>query len=467
MKPVFLGLVFYVGLLVSGFAQCNKPSDVSISPGPAVYPCNEEYITLTGTFTESGPPINGSYSVSWYISSTPYLDGSAVMVYNENLQAGQNSTEYLASTSYTGWYILTIEDGFSNSPDCYAIDSVILKENLYPGVLGPDQQICEGDTPAIIFDQESHSGPNISYTIQWYFSDDEGDTWESIPDSDTLLYTETSPLFSTRLYKRGISTPECPEVSTEPMRVNVFSSEITGPDSLFLAAGSSQQITVAGSADYVWTGATEYLTIGNDSASPIVNAPDSDTAFFVNVNGLSGPSCAASKSIYVEVFSDPDQIISSGELQQGVPFQLFTPYENNTEYNWTTSGGVNIISGQDSNVVVLEYNSSTLRTTATPEACVTKTPLSGIPQTLCKQLDVILGNKAIDRTHIKVYPVPADEELTVGGLTERTSYKIYNVSGLISGEGVTSGKIDLSKFKKGVYILELYGVDHKLRIIKQ
>jgi hypothetical protein len=75
--------------------------------------------------------------------------------------------------------------------------------------------------------------------------------------------------------------------------------------------------------------------------------------------------------------------------------------------------------------------------------------------------------------NIKVYPNPANDEITVTGVAENTFYQILNLTGECLVQGLfreTSNSISIKQFASGVYILELKNKNGErkiFRVIKQ
>ena len=76
-------------------------------------------------------------------------------------------------------------------------------------------------------------------------------------------------------------------------------------------------------------------------------------------------------------------------------------------------------------------------------------------------------------SQVRLYPNPAKEELNVAGLTEKTNYNLYSITGVSmqQGELFTSNNIISTKYlAAGIYVLQLTSMDggrNSIKIIKE
>lgn len=71
--------------------------------------------------------------------------------------------------------------------------------------------------------------------------------------------------------------------------------------------------------------------------------------------------------------------------------------------------------------------------------------------------------------NVTVYPNPVKDILTINGVDDNTTINIYDTQGRkIVSEKLKSGKIDLSDFRRGIYVIEIFSTknNYKSKIIK-
>lgn len=68
----------------------------------------------------------------------------------------------------------------------------------------------------------------------------------------------------------------------------------------------------------------------------------------------------------------------------------------------------------------------------------------------------LMGTEDFKFNAVKLYPNPASDKITVKGLEDTTSYKIYNILGaeITTGNIAESGSINVKNFALGVYFLK-------------
>ena len=79
-----------------------------------------------------------------------------------------------------------------------------------------------------------------------------------------------------------------------------------------------------------------------------------------------------------------------------------------------------------------------------------------------------LGQEQFSAPSISIYPNPANELLNISGLTESTSYKVYDTTGklLQSGSaGETENKVDVSQLASGLYLIQ-FGDSSAVKFLK-
>jgi len=84
---------------------------------------------------------------------------------------------------------------------------------------------------------------------------------------------------------------------------------------------------------------------------------------------------------------------------------------------------------------------------------------------VCRDITVLVPNSVSiinAKGNIKVFPNPANDELTITGLIENTSYRFLTVAGTCVLQGSLqqpTGNISMQGVVPGVYVLELIGLD--------
>jgi len=61
----------------------------------------------------------------------------------------------------------------------------------------------------------------------------------------------------------------------------------------------------------------------------------------------------------------------------------------------------------------------------------------------------------VKKNNISVYPNPAVDVIQISNVSSKTKFEIYSVGGQLVNQGITDGKVNVSKLTKGVYILSL------------
>ena len=97
--------------------------------------------------------------------------------------------------------------------------------------------------------------------------------------------------------------------------------------------------------------------------------------------------------------------------------------------------------------------------------------LDGTPSTgrMYRFIPTNLGQEQFAGTSINIYPNPADEVLTVSGLTDTTSYNLYNATGKLLNTGQLSeieNKVDVSQLSAGLYLIQ-FGESSAVKFLKR
>jgi hypothetical protein len=59
----------------------------------------------------------------------------------------------------------------------------------------------------------------------------------------------------------------------------------------------------------------------------------------------------------------------------------------------------------------------------------------------------------VKKNNISIYPNPATDVINISNVSSKTKFEIYSVGGQLVNQGITDGKVNVSKLTKGVYIL--------------
>ena len=61
----------------------------------------------------------------------------------------------------------------------------------------------------------------------------------------------------------------------------------------------------------------------------------------------------------------------------------------------------------------------------------------------------------VKKTSVNVYPNPAKDIINISNVSSKAQFEIYSVGGQLVNQGITDGKVNVSKLTKGVYILSI------------
>lgn len=169
------------------------------------------YNAIPETLTANGNPQGGlgAYTYKWEVSS----DNA---IFNEIV--GANETSYNPGPlTASRWYRMKVV----NTCETKSTNSV--KVNVYGdvtfGVIGNNQDICNGSTPQGLEFKTNPSGGDGSFTYQWQESSD-GVTFNDIYGATGTAY-QPSSLTSSKWYRVGVSST-CKSGYTGSVKVNVY-----------------------------------------------------------------------------------------------------------------------------------------------------------------------------------------------------------------------------------------------------
>lgn len=61
----------------------------------------------------------------------------------------------------------------------------------------------------------------------------------------------------------------------------------------------------------------------------------------------------------------------------------------------------------------------------------------------------------VKKNSVNVYPNPAKDVINISNVSSKAQFEIYSVGGQLVNQGITDGKVNVSKLTKGVYILSV------------
>lgn len=177
---------------------------------------------LTGTAPSGG---NGSYTFQWQksVDATNWDNIPGEIYENYTPQPLTQSTFYrrLTFTSSCG-------SAASN------VVKISVHNQLLSGSIGSDHTICYGSTSNTINNLSNPSGGSISYILNWYKSEDNGNSWENLNVNTASL--NSMMLSKTTQFKRVVTDALCGTASSAPVTVTVRNPLISG------GIGSDQNI---------------------------------------------------------------------------------------------------------------------------------------------------------------------------------------------------------------------------------
>ncbi|ALM48538.1 hypothetical protein AMR72_06260 [Flavobacterium psychrophilum] len=166
-----------------------------------------------------------------------------------------------------------------------------------PGTISGNQNICSGTTPGKISNVTAgNNGSAAGLTFgtiryRWQYSDDNGENWIDISNSNSPEYTPPSAITATRQYQRitisrltnnGINK-DCESSGSNPVTVTVSAPTPgmigtnqtvcynTAPNSITTASGAGNAPTGAGTLSYIWehfpSNATNWSTLTGPGTS--------------------------------------------------------------------------------------------------------------------------------------------------------------------------------------------------------
>ncbi|WMJ73887.1 gliding motility-associated C-terminal domain-containing protein [Cytophagaceae bacterium ABcell3] len=144
------------------------------------------------------------------------------------------------------WNPITGEDGLTYTPDnltesTYFARMVVsgtgdcntsvtmpvfieVYEDLTPGAIEDDQEICEDETPEPITELTPAAGGDGDYAYTWEMTEDNGTTWTTISGATTATYAPGA-LTQTTIYRRNVTSGDCGTVTSNMVEIDVTPNE--------------------------------------------------------------------------------------------------------------------------------------------------------------------------------------------------------------------------------------------------
>ena len=298
---------------------CDKPASVTIGrPKSDTTVCNGSPLTLKGTFTDGGNPIQyGSINYVWYKlanqASVATGDYKAVPVIDKNF------ANVVAATD-SGVWVLRVEDGKSGNVDCYTEETVhiIINNPVIKGVIAMDTTLCAGtDAPAFTVKTATTGGNGGTYKYTWFQSAKSPVNFTRISGALGDTY-DPGVLGDTALFYRRDSSGVCAPVNTNTLQVNMLktlSAGKIGSDTSICsntAPVAFKEVSPATGGDknykYQWQSATSLsgpyanVTSGTGASSKVYAVGTlTQTTYFRRVVRTTKPLCADAYSDTVKV----------------------------------------------------------------------------------------------------------------------------------------------------------------------
>lgn len=216
---------------------------------------------------------------------------------------GGNTWTPVANTTtsfdYTGQSLTTIyraqlEGGFC--PDYYS-DTAIIKLDAAPvvGILNQSGSICEGTS------EDLHLVGSVADSLYWQFSTDNGVTWQTIPNSDTIDYN-TFAIIQDVQFQVVALNGVCPPAVSNQAVITMLPAPIAnaGADTA-IYLGETITLNGSGGVTGIWMPGS---TLSDSTITNPVATPSTTTAYGYYVIDASG--CIGGDTVVIKVL-DPIQ----------------------------------------------------------------------------------------------------------------------------------------------------------------
>lgn len=432
-----------------GSGPASPAFNITVNNAPVANAGNNTTIATGGTANLSGSATGGSgnYSFAWMPSN---------LLVNANIQ-NPTTTALTSTTTFT----LTVTD---NTSGCIATSTVqvfVTGGAMSATATASPASICQGSQSTI---QALPSGGSGSYTYQW--------TSTPAGFSSSIQNPVVTPTVTTTynvvVNSGGTTAGASVVVSVNPLPETPGS--ITGTTTV---CQGDQQISysianVSNATGYLWTlppGAA--ISAGVNTNSILVNFAPTATAG--NVYVVATNSCGSSNpstNFMVNVNSLPaaagnisgPQVVNLG--QTGV--QYFVPIINYaTNYVWTLPAGINIVSGANTNSIVVNVTASATTGVFSvygSNACGDGQSSQAFPVTILTDITEVAPFE------LAIYPNPTTGLMVIemnNTPIENYMLNVYNTIGeLVYGKQMSrelKQSFDFSYFSNGIYYINITG----------
>ncbi len=330
--------------------------------------------------------------------------------------SGQTTAAITVSPTTATTYSVT----GTNSFNCQATINKTITVNQLPtvSIQSASNSICVGQSLLL-----NGSGAN-SYT------------WSTGQSTNSI---SVSPTVTTTYTVTGTNGSNCQNTSSKTITVNPLPQISIQTSESTICAGNSTNLTASGGGSYIWS-------TGQNSTSISV-APISTSTFILT--GTSSFGCQNVASIEIEVLSFPTvdflNPITEFCLGQAVQSFEFTPIGGVLSGIGVSGASFNpSIAGAGTHILTYTYSENTCSVSSELEVTVND----------CASLDDKIGSNSI-----KVYPIPASDQIFLTNLPQQGSLFLSNEKGqlLSTKEFIGSEQtIDTSKLSAGVYFLNIH-----------
>ncbi|MEI7597156.1 MAG: T9SS type A sorting domain-containing protein [Bacteroidota bacterium] len=353
---------------------------------------------------------------------------------------GTNVTTYTwtgqsAGALYTVTPTTTTTYIVAGTNNCGSIsDNVVVTVSTVATVnAGSDVTICAGQSATLAVSAASNT------TYAWNTQPVQTTPSISVNPSTTTTYTVSS-------------TSSC-GVASDNVVVFVNSAPtISAGNDATICAGSSTTLTASGGGNYLWN------NNGGTNATTIALSPSQTTTYTVTVTS-SGCSASDAAVVYVNAIPTSTFSVNPTTVAQGVPATItYTgTASSGATYNWGFNGG-NVASGSGQGPYSVSWanvNVYNITLSVTENNCtstVTTTPID---------VTINIGLTEVNSSSFKMYPNPANNELTIelnGTYSNNSTIVVYNMIGeAVLKSNINSSKqvLDLNNLSNGTYYISV------------
>ena len=225
-----------------------------------------------------------------------------VLNWDSSIDGGNNWTDIgnpTTSFDYSGQTITTIYRAFLDGGFCpdYYSDTAIIKLDSAPviGVLNQSGSACEFTS------EELHLVGSVADSLFWQFSTDNGSTWQTIPNSDTVDYNTFSITQDVQFQVIALNGV-CPPAISNQVAITMLPSPIAdaGVDTA-IYLGETVTLNGSGGITGIWMPGS---TLSDSTITNPVATPPATIAYAYYVIDISG--CVGSDTVLITVM-DPIQ----------------------------------------------------------------------------------------------------------------------------------------------------------------